>query len=129
MQANLSNRCLQLPAGAPQICSKVCLRNSSSCTTIAPGFGSMLAVLSSLAVFFVCYYLPDSTRVGFEMLEAHLIPLDPIYGPVMKFFGASVDYLLFRTWYLGLCEPLQCWCPLGRVCRSLPSWARPCPDL
>lgn len=114
----------QPSAGAPQICSGVCLRNSTSCTTIAPCFGSMLAVLSSLSMFFVCYYLPDSTRAGFEMLEAHLIPLVPIYGPVMEFFGASVAYLLFRTSYLGLCEPLLCCCPLERVSRSLPSWPR-----
>lgn len=46
---------------------------------------------------FVYYYLPDSTRDVLEMLEAHLTPLGPIYGPVMEFFGASVDYLLFRT--------------------------------
>lgn len=38
----------------------------------------------------------------------------------MEFFGASIDYLQFRTWSLGLCEPLLCWCPLGRVCWSPP---------
>lgn len=73
---------------------------------------------------FCLLFLPDSTRAGFEMLEAHLIPLVPIYGPVMEFFGASVAYLLFRTSYLGLCEPLLCCCPLERVSRSLPSWPR-----
>lgn len=66
-------------------------------------------MLSSLTMFFVCYYLPDSTRVGFEMVEGHLIPLVPICGPVTEFSGAFVDYLMFREGKASVKYGLSSW--------------------